>query len=318
MSNLISIVIPAYKAEKFILRTVGSVFSQKRITFEIIIVEDGCYDQTKEVLSPYLDQISLITLEKNMGAQHARNKGLELCKGDYVLFLDADDFFEGEYFLRGLYDSMVEHQSDFVFGKGIKRWADGKEQVYFTAEKSEMQTETIIRWLIGKAGPSPCSILWRKSAIKDIGGWNEQYTKNQDGELIIRALLLGLKVSLSNEGAGIYWQYEGERISKRMNIEAFECKERLYWFVKDQISNLKEQEDISYALNYYVAGVISHALRIGNRFYVNRLMETWKRKLPKLNLIRYHGVRMYLTHVLYYLFGIKLTRKIIETVKKLK
>ena len=117
----------------------------------------------------------------------------------YVLFLDADDFFEGENFLRGLHDSIIHHQSDMVFGKGIKRWENGSEQVFFAADKSETQEETIIRWLIGRAGPSPCSILWRTSSIKKIGGWNEQYTKNQDGELVLRALLSGLQVSLSND-----------------------------------------------------------------------------------------------------------------------
>lgn len=318
MHKQISIVIPAYKAEKFLIRTIESILSQQGVDVEVIVVEDGVFDNTRAVLSKYLNKVTLITLEKNMGAQFARNKGLELCKGDYVLFLDADDFFEGEYFLRGLCDSMIHHHSDVVFGKGIKRWENDNEQVLFEAVKNETQEETIIRWLIGKAGPSPCSILWRTSALKKIGGWNEQYTKNQDGELVLRALLEGLKVSLSNIGAGIYWQYEGERVSKRMNNAAFECQERLYWFVKKKIQNSAMQDNIADALNYYLAGVIARALSVRNTLYVERLSDIWQRKLPKLNLIKYHGIRMYLTHVLYYLLGIKLTRKLIDTVKRVR
>ena len=119
-------------------------------------------------------------------------------------------------------------------------------------------------------------------------------------------------------GAGIYWQYEGERVSKRMNNEAFECQERLYWFVKEKMQNLKMTENVAYALNYYIAGVIARALSVGNTFYVEKLSNIWQRKLPKLNLIKYHGVRMYVTHVLYYLLGIKLTRKLIDTVKRVR
>ena len=318
MYDQVSVVIPAYKAEKFILRTIESVLIQKGVEVEIVVIEDGVFDNTRAVLSKYINKITLITLENNKGAQFARNKGLELSTSDFVLFLDADDFFEGENFLRGLYDSMIRHQSDLVFGKGIKRWDNGKEQVFFEAVKSETQEEMVIRWLIGRAGPSPCSILWRTSAIKKIGGWNEHYTKNQDGELVLRALLSDLKVSLSNIGAGIYWQYEGERVSKRMSNEAFECQERLYWFVKKRIQNLKSRDNVAYALNYYLAGVIARALSVGNTFYVERLSDIWQRKLPKLNLIKYHGIRMYTTHVLYYFLGIKLTRKFIEIAKSVR
>ena len=86
MNSQISIVIPAYKAEKFIVRTIESVLSQKGVDVEIIIVEDGVFDNTREKLYRYKDKITLITLEKNLGAQFARNKGLELCKGDLCTF----------------------------------------------------------------------------------------------------------------------------------------------------------------------------------------------------------------------------------------
>lgn len=312
----ISVVIPAYKAERFIKRTIDSVLIQQDVEVEIIVIEDGVFDNTREVLKEYEDKLILITLKENKGAQYARNKGLELSKNEFIMFLDADDYFEGEDFLRGLHDSMVSNDSDIVFGKSIKKWENGKEQVLFSASKDESKEDTIIRWIIGRAGPSPCSILWKKSSVQKIGGWNPLYTKNQDGEIVLRAILKDLKLSLSQKGAGIYWQYEGERISKRINNQAFECQERLYYDVKKEIRGIPEEKEILCALNYYIAGAISRAMDAENKEYEKKFYTLWDRTLPKLKLIKQHSIRMYITHFLYFIIGIKLTRKLINGIKK--
>ena len=306
---------PSYKAQKFIKRTIKSVLEQKDVKVEIIVVEDGVYDNTQEVLNEFEERVKLVTFEKNMGAQKARNKGLELASSEYVMFLDADDFFEGDDFLKGLYDSIVKNKSDVVFGRGIKRWQDGEEKKFYVPKDSETQEEIIIRWLIGRAGPSPCSILWRKSSLIKIGGWNEIYTKNQDGELVIRAMLQGLKPSYSQKGAGVYWQYDGDRISKKISNERFECQERLYYDIKK--SKISKKASIESALNYYIAGVAAQAILYKNDQYTKKFSELWKRDMPKIDLISQHSFRMYLTHVLYFLFGIKCVRFFIDKAKKI-
>ena len=64
-----------------------------------------------------------------------------------------------------------------------------------------------------------------------------------------------------------------------MNNQAFECQERLNWFVKEKWENIKMPENVAYALNYYLAGVIAVALRVGNTLYVEKLLDIWQRKI---------------------------------------
>jgi glycosyltransferase involved in cell wall biosynthesis len=86
----ISVVIPAYNAEKYITRSIESVLAQTRPADEIIVVDDGSSDNTAEVVRSFGDKVILIEQE-NSGASVARNTGIEAAKSEWIAFLDADD-----------------------------------------------------------------------------------------------------------------------------------------------------------------------------------------------------------------------------------
>jgi len=86
----VSVVIPSYQAGRFIREAVDSVLHQSYKDYEIIIVDDGSTDNTKEVLASYGDRIKVLN-QNNMGVSAARNKGIMSSRGEYIAFLDADD-----------------------------------------------------------------------------------------------------------------------------------------------------------------------------------------------------------------------------------
>ncbi len=88
-SPQISIIIPAYNAEKIIGKCLESLFAQTHKDFEILVVDDGSTDDTLQALEPYKNRIIVIS-QANGGAPAARNKGFLASKGPYVLFSDAD------------------------------------------------------------------------------------------------------------------------------------------------------------------------------------------------------------------------------------
>lgn len=101
MTDLVSIIVPVYNAEKFILQTVLSVEAQTYKNWELLLVADSCTDNTVQVLNEYLEQpgherIRLILQEKNSGAAAARNRGLAEAKGRLIAYLDADDLWVPE------------------------------------------------------------------------------------------------------------------------------------------------------------------------------------------------------------------------------
>jgi teichuronic acid biosynthesis glycosyltransferase TuaG len=95
---LISIIIPCYNGEDFIQDSIGSVISQSHKNWELIVVDDGSKDRSREVIKEYINdkRIKLIENERNMGISKTKNKGLLMAKGEYIAFLDQDDIWMRE------------------------------------------------------------------------------------------------------------------------------------------------------------------------------------------------------------------------------
>ncbi len=110
----VSIVIPAYNVEKYIGECISSLLAQTMTPLEIIIINDCSTDSTLEKIAEaaVTDIIKVITVE-NKGQGRARNLGLDMCNGDYVMFIDADDFIESET-VELAYNAVCQDKSDFV------------------------------------------------------------------------------------------------------------------------------------------------------------------------------------------------------------
>ena len=99
MNELISIITPSYKSERFIFKTIYSVLSQTYKNWEMIIIDDVSPDKSNKIIKEYIKQdsrIKLIKLEKNSGPAVARNRAIKEAKGRYIAFLDADDLWMTE------------------------------------------------------------------------------------------------------------------------------------------------------------------------------------------------------------------------------
>ena len=121
MEELISIIIPVYNKEKYIRETILSVINQSYSNLEIIIVNDGSTDTSKEICMEFQkkdDRIKLINTD-NHGAGHARNIGIDIAKGKYISFIDADDYVDREYF-NILYKMIIKYEADIAECKYIR------------------------------------------------------------------------------------------------------------------------------------------------------------------------------------------------------
>ena len=87
----ISVIIPCYNSEKFIKETMDSVLSQTYRDFEVIVIDDGSKDKTREIIQSFDDERIKYYYKKNGGMADARNEGIKLAKGEHIAFLDHDD-----------------------------------------------------------------------------------------------------------------------------------------------------------------------------------------------------------------------------------
>lgn len=115
--NMISIVVPVYNVEEFLPECVESILNQTYQNFEMILVDDGSKDSGGYLCDEYAkkdDRIKVIHKE-NGGLSDARNKGIDIVKGDYITFIDSDDRIHSKY-LEVLLNCALEHECDIVIG----------------------------------------------------------------------------------------------------------------------------------------------------------------------------------------------------------
>ena len=114
----ISVIMPIYNAEKYVTETMESLANQSIDDYEIIVVNDGSKDHTIDILRDYESRYDNITVvdKENGGPSSARNCGLDLAKGEYVYFFDADDVLELDA-LEALYERAKEKKADLVIAK---------------------------------------------------------------------------------------------------------------------------------------------------------------------------------------------------------
>jgi glycosyltransferase involved in cell wall biosynthesis len=164
---LISVIIPAYNAEKFIHETLQSVLNQTYTNFEIIVLNDGSTDKTKEIVEKFQLSDSRIKLinKVNTGVSDTRNLGMQKANGKYIALLDADDVWLPDNLEKKI--SVLEKNPEIHFVYGDMYLADEKLQNLQEAAKGkkEMILENILLWN-GEVIPGPCSnLLFKKSCL---------------------------------------------------------------------------------------------------------------------------------------------------------
>lgn len=99
MNRLYSIIVPVYNAQHTLRRCVDSILNQSYTNLEIILINDGSSDGSKELIDIFATEDNrVIGIHKtNGGVSSARNKGLEIARGDYMIFVDSDDYIENDY-----------------------------------------------------------------------------------------------------------------------------------------------------------------------------------------------------------------------------
>ena len=206
----ISVVIPAWNAASWIRGAIDSVLSQTGPSLEVIVIDDGSTDESFDIANSYGAPVRAIRTS-NAGAAHARNRGLHESSGDYIMFLDSDDYVDAGS-LAAWVGAARASDSDVVFGPFcIER--DGQRLPGIGAHVDEGKT-ILEGWITGRGTP-PCAVVWEREFIGAIGGW-KPLLRNDDGELGIRALLKGARATLAYDGMGVWVHHPSpNRISLR-------------------------------------------------------------------------------------------------------
>jgi len=142
----ISIIIPLYNAENYIVKCLDSIKNQTYKNFELIVINDKSKDNSWEVLNDYVSEhlnlnFIIINNEVNLGLSKTRNKGIELATGDYILFMDNDDTLADEFSLQHFIDK-TENDPDIILGSTLFLLNDIPKESNYHKLKNKKETYT--------------------------------------------------------------------------------------------------------------------------------------------------------------------------------
>ena len=185
-----SVVIPLYNKANYIAKALNSVLNQTNSDFEIIIINDGSTDNSLEVVETFTDTRIKLFTTKNQGVSAARNFGIEKAQGDYIAFLDADDFWE-KTFLETINALIISYPNEHVFASALKIMI--LKRVYHATYKhiNLKPNETgILNYFTSSIGHSIlhcANSIFSKKAIENIGYFDESLKTNEDTDYWIRS-----------------------------------------------------------------------------------------------------------------------------------
>lgn len=213
----VSVVIPAYNSRAYLPQAIESALNQTPPPAEVIVVDDGSTDGTEDMLVPYLGRIRY-QRQPHLGVSAARNAGLAAATGEFVAFLDADD-----YFLPGKLARQVERLRDqphLAFVNSGWRVVDARGQVLRELEPwREAPKLDLLTWLRWKP-VFPGALLLRRDALSRAGGFDPRLRHAEDVDLVLRLALLGYRAAWLQEATVCYRQHSGNVSHSRLDQAA--------------------------------------------------------------------------------------------------
>lgn len=213
MSN-VSVIIPNYNGAAFLRDAIDSALSQAGVEVEVIVVDDGSTDGSREIIESYGDQI-IAQYQVNRGAPSARNAGLAAASGSYIKFLDSDDYLLPDTLAAQLEQARVPNSKQIVFGDAILVNNAGntlKEAFYRKLEDGfQMTGETMIL-----QSPLTSMPLYPACALRAVDGFDLQMPAAQEYDLHLRLFFAGWQFIFNRTTSYAYREHiSPNRISTR-------------------------------------------------------------------------------------------------------
>ena len=183
MTPKVSVIVPVYNVEKYLEQCLDSIFEQTLSPIEVICINDGSTDSSPEILKRYAEEYENLRIihKENGGLSSARNVGLDAAQGEYLLFIDSDDWMDAPNSVEELYDRAVASSLDLLFfsakvyyeSDAARAAADIKPQYYCRkgSYPSVMSGPALFRAFCenGDFRVQACMILYRRDFIVESG-----------------------------------------------------------------------------------------------------------------------------------------------------
>ena len=236
MRPLVSILIPCFNAEQWVAQAIDSALAQTWPEKEVIVVDDGSTDGSLDIIRGFDGRIRWET-GPNRGGNAARNRLLELARGEWVQYLDADDYLLRDKIVRQM-EFLARHPADVVFGPVTWEYCsalDTKRELVLIPEPHDVWV-LLASWQLPQTGAP----LWRKAAIFDVGGWKCGQPCCQEHELYLRLLIGEKRFAYYPTDGAVYRQWSTETVCKRDVSEVHRRRLEIEQRLEDHLREKKQ------------------------------------------------------------------------------
>lgn len=222
----ISVIIPVYNAESFLAQTIESCLEQTHNDIEIIAINDGSDDSSLDILNNYAAEDSRVQVytQENMGVSKTRKRGVELANGDYIIFLDADDYYEISAF-KEMLAVQEKNDADIVIG-GFNRITTEENVLYHVLRSEYTHINIMLDFFDDKLDFGLCGKLYKSHLLKsNISKMDVGLKQNEDYYILLNVIFSAMNIVGYDKEVYNYRYVPGSG-SSRVGIESI--KDRLF------------------------------------------------------------------------------------------
>ena len=229
MKPTVSVIIPIYNAQEYLKKCLGSVMGQSHANLQIILVDDGSIDNSRSIALAAAQEDSRINLiiQENAGSSAARNRGIDAATGEWLLFVDSDDFVAPDY-AETMLDAAVAAGADAVCGN---YYHDGEIRGF--GSDRALAGINKIREIAANGAVMNCRFMWRRSLI-GTHRYDLEATMKEDLLFAVPLLCAAGKIAVASRAIYHYRHNpssisnSGSDVKKRASIKYVEKKLRLF------------------------------------------------------------------------------------------
>lgn len=229
---MISVIMPVYNSEKYLSETIQSICNQSYTDWELVIVDDGSEDNSVSIIEEYAKKDSRIRLYRNESGEHgpgsARNIGLDNATGEFIYFVDADDWID-KSLLQCAINRMLETNADIVQVGVVYEQNDVNNSKQYCWKGKEILTKSEMKNEFLNLKNEDLFSLWlqffRRETVKEIRF--ENIINGEDLSYVVDALAVAEKIAFIPKGLYHYRYVEGS-ISRRWNTDTVVCRETIW------------------------------------------------------------------------------------------
>jgi hypothetical protein len=205
---LISICIPAYKAERFLQATLDSVRTQTFSDWELIVTEDGSKDAAEEMVRAFAKTVPQAVKferhEKNQGLPATRNTGISSARGEWIALLDSDDLWKAEHLADLVACARRQPAADFVHAGSVLFDSDSGRELEIRAPSPEVCAAYPQSLFLGQYVVQPSSVMLKKTLWARVKGFNPAFRYVEDREMWLRCARAGAVFAYTGRDTCLY------------------------------------------------------------------------------------------------------------------